>query len=295
MVSREAEDPVRSLERIFDWAEAFKLEVVEVNGSHSGLGGASENHWGWGSGSKPTRRVGVGVGWTVALPSGQHYRALREVTVGVGEDFDSDELHRVRGAVSEIAEAEVVRELDALSNWVISEGAVVRHLTDTEFYSALLPDLDTAQYSVLILAPFLGNRLRQVVPSLVAASARGVAVTVLVRPQYAAKASALGHLDQLRAAGVAIVERTNRMHEKVVVVDRQVAYHGSLNPLSHKATTESVMRFACPPIAESLYVLYHPSVGQSFAERVSIEILSGRGRVEKREAWGDVPLWYAAT
>src|SRR5207302_925421 len=104
----------------------------------------------------------------------------------------------------------------------------------TEFYGALLPDLDAARYSVLILAPFLGNRLGQVVPSLIAASSRGVTVTALVRPQYAAKASAQEYLNQLRAAGVAIVERTNRMHEKIVVVDQHVAYHGSLNPLSHR-------------------------------------------------------------
>lgn len=84
------------------------------------------------------------------------------------------------------------------------------------------------------------------------------------------------------------------MHEKIVVVDQQVAYHGSLNPLSHKFTTESMMRFACPPIAESLYLLYQPAAGQTFAERVSIEILFGCGRAESRTAWGDPPLWWKA-
>jgi phosphatidylserine/phosphatidylglycerophosphate/cardiolipin synthase-like enzyme len=145
---------------------------------------------------------------------------------------------------------------------------------------------------VLIVAPFLGHRLGQLVPSLVAASGRGVAVTALVRPEDAAKAWAQRYLGPLRAGGVAVVERTDNMHEKVVVVDRHVAYHGSLNPLSHVDTTESVMRFTCPSIAESLYVLFHPSVGQSFAERVSIEILSGRGRQEWRTAWGDPPPWW---
>lgn len=52
------------------------------------------------------------------------------------------------------------------------------------------------------------------------------------------------------------------------------------------------MRFTCPAIAESLYVLFHPSVRQSFGERVSIEILSSRGRREWRTAWGKPPLWW---
>jgi hypothetical protein len=72
----------------------------------------------------------MGVGWTVTLPSGRYYASLREVTVGVGQDAGPDELDRVRSAVSGVAEAEVIRELDALSTWVIQEGAVISHLTD---------------------------------------------------------------------------------------------------------------------------------------------------------------------
>ncbi len=67
-------------------------------------------------------------------------------------------------------------------------------------------------------------------------------MTVMVRPEYAAKSWGQQHLDPLRVAGVAVVERTNRVHEKLVVVDRRIAYHGSLNPLSHKFTNESMMR-----------------------------------------------------
>lgn len=286
----ENEQASESFLRILDWAKDTGLELVEVVAGP--LDASKSFRITLESNLTPPKRIGVGIGWTVELPSGRHYGVLREVTVAVGWDLSASEVDRIRGVVSDIAEAEVVRELNALSNWVLDAGAVIRHITDKEFYDALLPDLDTAQHTVLILAPFLGGRLAQVIPRLVAARDRGVAVTVLVRPQYAAKASAQQYLDPLRAAGVEIVERTNRMHEKVVVVDHHVAYHGSLNPLSHKSTTESMMRFACPPIAESLYVLYHPTAGQSFAERVSIEIMTGRGRRESRTAWGDPPLWW---
>ena len=276
--------------RILGWAKDSRLELVEV--AAGPLDASKRFRVKLESNLTLPRRIGVGIGWTVGLPSGRHYGALREVTVAVERDLSGGEADRIRNVVSDIAEAEVLRELGGLSNWVLDEGAVIRHITDKEFYDALLPDLDSAQHTVLILAPFLGRRLAQVIPRLVAARDRGVTVTVLVRPQYAAKASAQQYLDPLRAAGVEIVERTNRMHEKVVVVDQHVAYHGSLNPLSHKFTSESMMRFACPPIAESLYVLYHPAAGQSFAERVSIETISGRGRSESRTAWGDPPLWW---
>ncbi len=284
---------LESVERILGWAKTANLEVVEISASHSStvLTGGEES-WGWKSGDMPAVRVGMGVGWTAALPSHRYYAALREVTVRVGQGAGPDELERVRSAVSEVAEAEVVRDLDALFNWRIPEGAVISHLTEKNFYAELARDLNGARSSVLILAPFLGNRLRLLVHSLVAARGRGVTVTILVRPQDATKAWVQQFLRPLRAVGVAIVEGTDSMHEKVVVVDRHVAYHGSLNPLSHRDTTESVMRFTCPPIAESLYVLYHPSVGQSFGERVSIEILSGRGRREWRKAWGDPPQWW---
>jgi hypothetical protein len=123
--------PSESVVRILSWAKTVGLEVVEINASHSStvLTGGEES-WGWKSGGAPVVRVGMGVGWTVTLPSGRYYASLREVTVGVGQDAGPDELDRVRSAVSGVAEAEVIRELDALSTWVIQEGAVISHLTD---------------------------------------------------------------------------------------------------------------------------------------------------------------------
>jgi hypothetical protein len=270
-----------SFERIFTWAQEAGMEVVEVAASWGGATG--ELRAGHRSNRTPAGRVGAGIGWTVALPSGRHYGALREITVAT----DAKDVDRIRGAVLNVAEAEVTRELAALTNWVPGPGTAIRHLTEADFYDALLADLDAAGDTILILAPFLGHRFAQVVPALTAARDRGVAVTVLVRPQHAAKASIQKYLDPLRAAGMQIVERTNRMHEKVVVVDERVAYHGSLNPLSHKFTNESMVRFDCPPIAESFYVLYHPKAGQGFAERIEIRIFPNRGRAESRLTWGD--------
>lgn len=168
-----------SVQRIFEWADNAGLEVVEVAASPTSP--RWEHRVRREREQTPDGHVGMGVGWTVALPSGRYYGALREVTVAVERHIDPAERDRLRGTVSKIAEAETVRELNALTNWVTGEGTAIRHLTETEFYGVLAHDLNDARDTVLILAPFLGHRLRQLTPTLVTARGRGVTVTVLVR------------------------------------------------------------------------------------------------------------------
>jgi predicted RNA-binding Zn-ribbon protein involved in translation (DUF1610 family) len=60
-------------------------------------------------------------------------------------------------------------------------------------------------------------------------------------------------IDALRSLGVAVDLRA-RMHEKIALVDQSVAWHGSLNILSHRDTSESMLRLdssgACRQLAE---------------------------------------------
>jgi hypothetical protein len=48
-------------------------------------------------------------------------------------------------------------------------------------------------------------------------------------------------IDSLRASGCT-VELRSRMHEKLAMIDERVLWHGSLNILSHRDTTESMLR-----------------------------------------------------
>ncbi len=45
----------------------------------------------------PAERVGGDVGWTVALPSGRHYGATREVVAAIHPDIPEAEQNRIRG------------------------------------------------------------------------------------------------------------------------------------------------------------------------------------------------------
>lgn len=240
----------------------------------------------------PTGRVGVGVGWTTELPSGQFYRSEREVVAAIDPALGDDSRELIRNNLRQIVEFEVLQDLNGLREWTVDAGTSIQHLTDQDFYRHLVPDIESATTSVLILAPFIGQRLQQLHPPLQAAARAGVDVLVLTRPSFD-RAKHVPLLDPLRQAGIRVEHRTNHMHEKIVVIDRTVAYHGSLNPLSHRSTTESITRFACSPIAEALDILYHPDIGQAFAGRVETMIDDGM-RSKTSWATGDVPDWWKA-
>jgi len=48
-------------------------------------------------------------------------------------------------------------------------------------------------------------------------------------------------IEQMRAIGVEVIER-RRMHQKVAIIDRSIAWEGSLNILSHNDSNEQMRR-----------------------------------------------------
>ncbi|GAB2731610.1 AAA domain-containing protein [Kitasatospora kifunensis] len=56
-------------------------------------------------------------------------------------------------------------------------------------------------------------------------------------------------IDELRAAGCEVVFR-DRMHEKVLILDGEVLWHGSLNLLANSGATDLMMRFTDPASCE---------------------------------------------
>jgi hypothetical protein len=76
---------------------------------------------------------------------------------------------------------------------------------------------------------------------------RGVDITVYTRPtnqqvgEMASQSEVV--LSQFRSIGVGVIERRN-MHQKVAVIDNDIAWEGSLNILSHRDTGEQMRRFA---------------------------------------------------
>ena len=114
-----------------------------------------------------------------------------------------------------------------------------------EVYRAVEWDIDQAARSIDVFCPFLDygpvqtwlDRLKLRVKA-------GVKVTVFTRAHKAGdKGTKLA--EHIRRAGCEVVER-ERMHEKVLIIDDTVLWHGSLNLLATSAPTDLMMRLTDP-------------------------------------------------
>jgi hypothetical protein len=130
------------------------------------------------------------------------------------------------------------------------------HLVVTQdlFYRHLFGDLAAAKERIVIYSAFLTqDRLAAVQPQLRAAVERGVSVWVVTKELEDRNKQQRPHYRQLeqslRSWGVEMAHKS-RMHEKLVFVDDDVVWHGSLNPLSFTNTQEIMARYENRSVAE---------------------------------------------
>ncbi len=123
------------------------------------------------------------------------------------------------------------------------------------FYSKLDYDLRNARFLVLIQSPFMTirrvNNLRSLLEECVA---RGVRICVFAQKvdkryisdhEYDQRCSDLEYTSKrLLSIGVH-VNTLHGIHEKLVLVDENVLWEGSLNPLSYRDTSERMTRWQC--------------------------------------------------
>jgi hypothetical protein len=132
----------------------------------------------------------------------------------------------------------------------------IRHFTDSGFLDAFRRDLAGAAEHALILSPFLSrNRAMHYYPVLHALTTRGVSVDVYARPKHEQPDTLRDHFDLVKARLESIGARVHLrpgMHEKIGVVDGVVLWHGSLNPLSHNDTRESMLRIESKELTKEI-------------------------------------------
>jgi hypothetical protein len=132
------------------------------------------------------------------------------------------------------------------------------------YFPAALQAIAEARHSIWLWSPWYGKRQETLLPSLRAATARGVRTTVFVvgdrdslvrnrlnhkEPQKAADFAML--LPALRAA-VQQVIHVHDMHQKIMVVDERTVFLGSLNTLSHQTRREIMTHHTSARYARSL-------------------------------------------
>lgn len=118
--------------------------------------------------------------------------------------------------------------------------------TQSSFFRLLSADISSAQSRIIIYSPFMtADRIAFLLPQLQAASAQGVNIYVITKSHSERSKSELDGIrqleTQLQEAG-AVVMHKMRMHEKLVMVDTDIVWVGSLNTLSHSNTQEIMER-----------------------------------------------------
>ena len=119
-------------------------------------------------------------------------------------------------------------------------------VTQTDFFRLLASDLSRARSRVIIYSPFITqDRLTFLMPQMQAAIQRGVLVFVITKAHSERTRSEISQIRRLEAQlseiGVVVMHKI-RMHEKLVFIDDDVLWTGSLNPTSFSNTQEIMER-----------------------------------------------------
>ncbi|MBO8141517.1 MAG: AAA family ATPase [Firmicutes bacterium] len=128
--------------------------------------------------------------------------------------------------------------------------------TEGTFYPSFRHDLRRARQSVVVVSPYLTSAgVGRWVEYFRACLMSGVSVRIVTRPP-GRQGGVLEHgladtLEQLRQLGIVVDLRAD-MHEKMAIIDGEILWHGSLNILSHRDTSESMLRVHSRALCEQM-------------------------------------------
>ncbi len=129
----------------------------------------------------------------------------------------------------------------------------IEWLDETTFFDRFVQDIHLARQRIIIRSPFIRlNRTNHLIQDLQAARKRGVLITVVSsQVKYGDQPTDEAAVNLLREVGID-VQALLGMHEKLVLIDDDIVYFGSLNPLSHTGTSELMQRIVSREVAQTL-------------------------------------------
>ncbi|MCL1950791.1 MAG: DEAD/DEAH box helicase family protein [Turicibacter sp.] len=124
------------------------------------------------------------------------------------------------------------------------------------FLMPLKADFSGSLREIVIVSPFLlTGRVKSVIAMMAPLIERQVKVKLITRPatDYHKKQEVIiGLLDNLQNTGIQVIQKS-AIHQKIIVIDRETVWYGSLNLLSYgRDAEETMMRFANREIALEL-------------------------------------------
>jgi hypothetical protein len=127
-------------------------------------------------------------------------------------------------------------------------------LNEKTFYPKLIEDLHDCLHEVIIESPFItGRRMSQLLPDLKKLKERKARVIINTRDplehddEYQ-RNTALQAVASLQRSGIQVLYTAGH-HRKLVIIDRQVLYEGSLNALSQNNSSEVMRRIVSTQLA----------------------------------------------
>ncbi len=118
-------------------------------------------------------------------------------------------------------------------------------LTESQFHEFFLSDIHSFSNTMIIFSPFMTeNRVSIILPALYEAVSQGKRIVVITRPLP--KPGAKDYTQHLKCEnglkniGVSILHK-KEMHEKVILIDDNIVWTGSLNVLSYTGNTGEIM------------------------------------------------------
>lgn len=188
----------------------------------------------------------------IVLADVEHLREHLAVGSEALRMLDHLEAHAQSMSVDQLIPVRDASQLSALSEEELARPAFFP--TD-EVPAAVQWDIARATRTIELYSPFLDRQpVRTWAAHLAKRVADGVQVTITTRDAQeqttdAAVARVQGLVDELRSVGCR-VEFRERMHEKVLILDSTVLWHGSLNLLANKGPTDLMMRLTDPVACE---------------------------------------------
>lgn len=118
--------------------------------------------------------------------------------------------------------------------------------TENNFYPAFFADLRLAKEELIIVSPYLAaNRARQFFDIFGHKESQGVKVKVFTQPRRVQERDQYRNagevFDEFKDIGI-LVKQVRRCHQKLAIIDRTIAWEGSLNILSHSDRIEHMRR-----------------------------------------------------
>ena len=151
------------------------------------------------------------------------------------------------------------------------------HVNEDQFFPLLYQDLNNAEEAIIIFSGFFTpKRIEEIIPILQDRISKGVVIKFVLpsndtngsfgkaQPEACEKV-----IKRLRSMGIVIDQRV-RLHQKAVLIDSDIIWHGSLNPLSYGGRT-----------LESMMTCREKGVALQLAENLALKSTSKRNSIRQ--------------